>query len=149
MYQLTRIFGAMAGRPTKYTTELADKICELTATTSKSLRSICNELDLGVSTVLDWLASGKYKEFSDKYARAKALQADAMFEEIIEIADDEAKDLLDGEFGQQGNAAAVQRAKLRVDARKWAASKLAPKKYGDKIEHSGNVDVVVTGMKIV
>jgi hypothetical protein len=139
----------MAGRPSKYTPEIADTICELTATTSKSLRSICNELNLSVSAVLDWLASGKYQEFTDKYARAKTMQADAMFEEIIEIADDEAKDLLDGEFGQQGNAAAVQRAKLRVDARKWAASKLAPKKYGDKIEHTGNVDVQITGMKIV
>lgn len=139
----------MAGRPTKYTEELANTICEQTATTSKSLRSICTELNLGVSTVLEWLANGKYKEFTDKYARAKESQADAMFEEIIEIADDEAKDLLDGEFGPQGNAAAVQRAKLRVDARKWAASKLAPKKYGDKIEHTGNVDVQVTGMKIV
>lgn len=139
----------MAGRPTKYTTELADKICELTATTSKSLKTICEEVGVAPVTVLQWLANEKDKEFTYKYARAKEAQADAMFEEIIEIADDEAKDLLDGEFGQQGNAAAVQRAKLRVDARKWAASKLAPKKYGDKVEHTGNLDVAITGMKIV
>ena len=89
------------------------------------------------------------KEFQEQYARAKEMQADILAAEIIEISDNESRDLLDGEFGQQGNTTAVQRDKLKVDARKWAASKLAPKKYGDKIEHSGNLEVAVTGMKIV
>jgi len=29
----------------------------------------------------------------------------------------------------------IQRSRLRVDARKWAAARLAPKKYGDRLEH--------------
>ena len=34
----------------------------------------------------------------------------------------------------------VQRARLRIDSRKWLMSKMAPKKYGDRIEVGGNSD---------
>ena len=40
----------------------------------------------------------------------------------------------DQEPGYVVNGEAIQRSRLRVDARKWLLSKLAPKKYGDKIE---------------
>ena len=47
---------------------------------------------------------------------------------------------------------AVQRNKLRVDARKWVLSKLAPKKYGDKLELSGDKNaplaLVVSGSDV-
>jgi hypothetical protein len=139
----------MAGRPSKYSAELVDKICELTATTNRSLQSICADLEVSPRTVLEWLADSSKEEFTQKYARAKDMQADFLVAEILEISDDTTQDLLDGQFGQQGNAAAVQRAKLKVDSRKWIASKLAPKKYGDKVEHTGNMEVSITGMKIM
>ena len=46
----------------------------------------------------------------------------------------------DGEIiGWNGNGEYIQRSRLRVDARKWAASKMAPKKYSDKqqVERAG------------
>lgn len=137
------------GRPTKYTVEITDRICELTATTSRSLKSICEEVELSPSAVLEWLASGKHKEFTEKYARAKEMQADVLFEEIIEIADDGTKDTIHSDKGDFEDKEWTSRSKLRVDARKWAASKLAPKKYGDKVEHTGNMEVAITGMKIM
>ena len=73
------------------------------------------------ATVCKWLIENK--EFSDQYARARDKQADYFAEEIIEIAD-----------SAEAESAAVSKAKLQIDARKWAASKIAPKKYGDKVE---------------
>tara|TARA_R100001086_G_C11694547_1_gene219570 strand:- start:3 stop:410 length:408 start_codon:yes stop_codon:yes gene_type:complete len=107
-----------AGRPTDYNEAIAAHICSEMAG-GRSLRSICEDEGMpGRSTVFQWLA--KHKEFADQYARAQEDRTTAFAEDIIEIADD-------------GNAEDVQRAKLRVDARKWLMSKMAPKKYGDKV----------------
>lgn len=109
------------GRPSKYSDEMAEKICEKIAN-GRSLRSICAEDGMPTtSTVCKWL--NENKEFSEQYARARDKQADYFAEEIIEIAD-----------SAEAESAAVAKAKLQIDARKWAASKIAPKKYGDKQE---------------
>lgn len=131
----------MAGRPSKYTDEVAMQICEQVATSSKSLRTICIELDVPIRTVLDWLAQNEV--FSQHYARAKEEQADLLAEEIIEIADDSSQDTIIDEFGKERpNSEWMNRSRLRVDARKWVAAKLKPKKYGDKTEH----DITITGL---
>lgn len=129
------------GRPSDYEQETADLICEQLVE-GKSLRSLCRDEDMpSVSTVCRWLASNP--EFREQYARAREMQADALFDEILDISDDCSDDLVEDDEGDKnvvrGNGVAVQRAKLRVDARKWMASKLQPKKYGDKLttEHSG------------
>lgn len=109
------------GRPTKYNGDLIENICEKIAN-GRSLRSICAEDGMPTtSTVCKWLIENK--EFSEQYARARDKQADYFAEEIIEIAD-----------SAEAESAAVSKAKLQIDARKWAASKIAPKKYGDKQE---------------
>lgn len=109
------------GRPTKYSGEMVEDICEKIAN-GRSLRSICAEDCMPtMSTVCKWLSENK--EFSEQYARAREKQADYFAEEIIEIADSAVEE-----------SAAVSKAKLQIDARKWAASKIAPKKYGDKTE---------------
>lgn len=122
----------MAGRPEKYTDELALKILEEIATTHKGLRTICKENDLNVSTLLIWLSDNK--EFSTRYARAKESQADLLAEEILELADTE-RELIEsvetGEGAYQTKKDNIARSRLQVDARKWLASKLKPKKYGD------------------
>jgi hypothetical protein len=90
-------------------------------------------------TVLEWLA--KDDEFAAQYTRARELQAELYLDEIIAISDDSVLDTeIDPETGaERTNHEVVARAKLRVDTRKWAMSKMAPKKYGDKIqnEHTG------------
>lgn len=111
-----------AGRPTKYTKTLAAKICARIAE-GESVKSICRDDAMPVaSTVFLWL--GEHAEFSDQYAIAKEESAEFHADEIISIADDTTGD--------------VARDRLRVDARKWVASKLKPKKYGDKIDHDHN-----------
>lgn len=110
-----------AGRPTDYTKDMADNICEKIAN-GRSLRSICAEDGMPpMKTIYRWLEANE--EFRHQYARAREKQADYFAEEIIEIAD-----------SAEAESAAVSKAKLQIDARKWAASKIAPKKYGDKTE---------------
>lgn len=104
------------------------------------MRSICSDDDMpDKSTVFRWLAI--HEAFRDQYARACDARTDAMAEEILEISDDSSDDLIiDPESGRERmNAEFVARARLRVDSRKWLMSKMAPKKYGDKItqEHQG------------
>lgn len=109
------------GRPTKYSQEMADKICEQIAH-GKSLRAVCAEDDMPpMKTIYRWLEANE--EFRHQYARARDKQADYYFEEIVEIAD-----------SVEADSAAVAKARLQVDARKWTLSKLAPKKYGEKTE---------------
>lgn len=127
----------MAGQPTKYNAELGIKICEEIASSSKSMSKICSELGVSYGTHLNWIRTNK--EYLRLYAIAKEDQADLLAEEIIEIADDssndvEEYDLGDGIIGTRTNHEVIQRSRLRVDARKFIASKLKPKKYGDKMD---------------
>lgn len=111
----------MAGiRPSEFNQDIADAICDRLAE-GESLRRICASDGFPVqSTVFKWLRV--FADFEQQYVRAREAQADTMADEILDIADD-----LTGEGGED-----VQRSKLRVDARKWLASKMQPKKYGDK-----------------
>jgi len=104
---------------------IKDRVC-LEITEGKSLRSICEADDMpAAETIRVWLIEDG--EFSAQYTRAREEQADFYADEIIDIADT-AKD--------------ANLARLQIDARKWKASKLQPKKYGDKIDlnHSGAIE---------
>ncbi len=134
---------------TEYTAELALQICDHIAS-GLPLRAIAAMPGMpALSTMMVWL-DGRHAEFTEQYARAREAQADKMAEEILSIADEECTMVRSDKHGSKdddgaGNtevlfdATAVARNRLRVDARKWLASKMAPKKYGDKIqaEHSG------------
>jgi len=95
-------------------------------------------------SVFKWLQ--KYPEFVKQYTQARESQADAMVDDILEIADDGTNDWMERRnkegaiIGWELNAEHVNRSRLRVDARKWIASKLLPKKYGEKVEttHKGD-----------
>jgi len=90
------------------------------------------------STVFRWLAINE--AFRDQYARAREAQADTLVDEILEISDDGRNDYMtsmgEGEetLAYRLNGEHVQRSRLRVDSRKWFASKVAPRKYGDRIQ---------------
>ena len=117
------------GRPMGYKENTVAELCAKLAE-GKSLRTVCaNKSMPDKSTVFRWLA--KYPEFQDQYARAKEEAADALSEEMLDIADDESED--------------VQRSRLKVDTRKWLASKLKPKRYGERqhIEHTGNLSHIL------
>jgi hypothetical protein len=96
-------------------------------------------------TVRRWLRDKP--DFSNSYARAHEEYADAVFEELLEIADDSANDYMERET-RKGityvlKAEAVSRSKLRVDTRKWMLARLAPKKYGDKPDANQGSEVVI------
>lgn len=127
-------------RPSEFSQEVADAICQKLVE-GESLRSICDAEDMpACSTVFRWLSLND--AFSEQYARAREAQADALFDDILSIADDARNDWMErrGEedAGWQANGEHIQRSRLRIDARKWMAGKLRPKKYGEKLELSGD-----------
>lgn len=131
---------------TIYSEELAEAICEKIATTSMSVKAICEEEGVKVATVLCWLCEGHrnyIESFAKMYARAKEMQAELLADEILQIADDGSNDTYEDEDGRKKtDYDVIARSRLRVDSRKWIASKLKPKKFGDK------VDVTSDGEKI-
>ena len=135
---------AETGRPSLYSEEMADSICDHIAS-GRSLVSWCQEGERpSYSTIMRWLDA--HESFRDNYARARQDQADYLAEEIVQIADDGLNDTYLTEDGPKTNQDVIARSRLRVDARKWYASKLAPKKYGEKVEatHTGNIDHSLT-----
>lgn len=120
------------GRPSIFTDELAATICSRLAA-GESLRRICSEDAMPCrDTVFVWVSTNP--AFSDQYAKARQFQMDAMVEDILEIADDGTNDTYEDADGRvKVNADVIARSRLRVDTRKWVMSKLAPKKYGDKV----------------
>lgn len=106
------------GRPSKYTEVLAQEICDRISN-GESLKHITDGSDMpSRPTVHSWLLT--MPEFLNKYEVAKAMQADVFADEMDDIAHNEGID--------------TQRARLIIDTRKWTASKLKPKKYGDKVD---------------
>ena len=127
------------GRPSPYTEALAAKICRRLAE-GETLRAICRDPAMpDKATVLRWLADKKKADFRDQYAHAREMQADALFDEALEIADDASSDWSTDKDGKKVlDHENIQRSRLRVDTRKWAAGKMSPKRYGDKIQHTGD-----------
>ena len=135
---------AKTGRPAMYSAELAERICEAIALDTRGVDAICEAHDdfpCG-RTVRTWLL--REPDFLPLYTRAREAQAELMGAEIIEIADDTSRDTKmvkrgDDEVEVQ-DTEWINRSRLRVDTRKWLMSKLAPKKYGDRIqaEHTGS-----------
>lgn len=108
-------------RPSKYSEELVNKICERIAD-GESLRAICREDGMpDHNTVIRW--RNEKPEFCSQYARAREDQADGLFDQAIDMLKE-----------QHVDNVKVQSAKLNFDIIKWTAGKLAPKKYGDKID---------------
>lgn len=130
------------GRPSQFNQDVADVICERIVE-GQSLREIVRDPVMPASsTVFKWLS--QFLSFAEQYTRAREAQADTIFDEILDIADNAQNDWMEraGEDGGTSlveNRESIRRAQLRIDARKWMAGKLRPKKYSDKLEleHSG------------
>ena len=117
------------GRPSIYTPELATEICTRMAD-GRSLRSVCRDEDMpGLTTVVRWFKEADKEDFRAQYAQAREAMADAMAEEAIDLSDDVAPE-----------PGPVGKARLQVDTRKWFLSKVAAKKYGDKLAIGGDKD---------
>ena len=117
------------GRPSKYTQEKANEICTLLSE-GLTLQTICELPDMpSRKTVHEWTT--EFPDFRDAYTHARQLQADALAERVVS----EAFNSHDAQIGR-----------LRMDALRWYASKLAPKKYGEKVEveQTGNANFKIS-----
>ena len=124
------------GRPTLYSLEIALEICDRIAD-GESLVKICSDAKMPKKTaVYEWLL--RHKEFAEIYARAREDQADTLADEIHAISDELPQQIVDDKGKTRYDSAYVQWQKNRVDARKWVAAKLKPKKYSDRIAHVGD-----------
>ena len=107
----------------------------------ESLRQICQDEHLpSRRTVLRWADANE--EFCHQYTRAREFLVEYWADEIIAIADDGTNDYIERESKDGSKTVVVDhehinRSRLRVDARKWLMSKILPKRYGNKIEHTG------------
>jgi hypothetical protein len=123
------------GRPSSFTQDTAEIICTRIAE-GESLRDICKDDDMPTRmTIYRWLAADPV--FCDQYTRAREDQADTLADEIMAIADEtpDLNPILDKHGALieiQLHSAYIQWQKQRIDARKWTAMKLKPKKYGDR-----------------
>ncbi len=122
------------GRPSIYSDELANDICTRLGL-GQSLRKICLDEDMpSLRSVMGWLTTKP--DFLQQYTRAREIQAETQFDELIDIVDqppelnyvtDKNGELVEVKF----DSSYVQWMKLRVDTRKWTAARMAPKKYGE------------------
>lgn len=124
--------------------KIFDSICELIIN-GKSLRKALIEFSddkiIHATDFFRWIREDEAK--NKQYARATEERAELMFEDMFDIADDGTNDYITitnkkGEDIEVLNSEHIQRSKLRVDTRKWALSKLMPKKYGDKLDLQNN-----------
>lgn len=132
-------------RPSDYTPEIADEICERLSK-GETLASICREEKMpAVRTVSHWKA--RYPEFLASFACAREEGFDAIADECMAIADETTNDDKMSENGQIiPNSEWITRSRLRVETRLKLLAKWSPKRYGDKLEIDANVsaDVKVT-----
>ena len=121
------------GRPTDYNPEIAMRICELVSTHPYGLKKLTRLFpELPHETTIN-LWRHLHDEFFMQYSKAKLRQADLLAEECLDISDDVSQDYIEGEDGNtKCNTEFVNRSRLRIDTRKWLASKLLPKQYGDQ-----------------
>lgn len=118
-----RPVGRPLKRPTQFTKELGDMICSRVAD-GEPLVKICAENgNPSYGTV--WLWGKEYPEFAEALSHAREAQQDHFAESVVFIAD--------SQFD-------AQKARNMMDARRWYAGKVAPKKWGDKIEIDAKID---------
>jgi len=100
-------------------------VCKKIAHSDQSLEKICASKKYlpSPALIMKWVL--ETPSLADLYAHAKERQADYLAEQIIEISDSEPN---------------PKKAKVRIDARIWAASKLNSRKYGDKLELNGSLE---------
>jgi hypothetical protein len=104
----------LGGRPSVYTAELGHRICEAVAE-GQALQDVCKQPGMPARrTVYYWLRTNE--EFAIAYELAREMRADLLADEVVKISDTEDP----------------ARARVQIDARRWAASKLNPRRYGER-----------------
>lgn len=124
------------GRPSSFTQEIADEICARLAK-GEPLAEICRSDNMpAVRTVSDWKASNP--AFSASFARAREEGFDQIAADCLKIADDSSEDTLYGERGPHANTEWISRSRLRIETRLKLLAKWDPKRYGEKMQLTGD-----------
>lgn len=125
------------GAPTKYTQEMADRICKLISTNPDGLPTIIrNNPDLpDRQCIYNWLQ--EHRDFFDNYMRAKEQQAHLLADEVLEVAKD-VPTYEDKEGNDRIDNGILGRAKLQMDALRWSAGVLAPRYYKEGKNENNN-----------
>ena len=124
------------GAPSHYAREKAVEIC-VRISNGEALAQIVKDNDMPVqSTVYKWLLDNQ--EFSEMYTRAREWQADTNADEILQIADEHPPEYTDDKGRTTLDTSYITWQRSRIDARKWTAMKLKPRKYGDRMQMSGD-----------
>lgn len=127
------------GRPSKYTPEISQEICERLSK-GEPLAQICRDEHMpSTSTISTWKANDS--ELSANIARAREDGYDAIAEECLRIADATENDTLNTEHGERANTEWISRSKLRVETRLKLLAKWDPKRYGEKLAIGGASDL--------
>ena len=139
------------GRPSIYTEELANDICTRLGL-GESLRKICLSENMpSLSSVMSWLTTKPV--FLEQYTRAREIQAETQFDELIDIVDQPPElshitnnkgELVEIKF----DSSYVAWMKLRVDTRKWTAARMAPKKYGEQKQAEETQDLTIIDVNV-
>jgi hypothetical protein len=130
------------GRPSTYTPEIAEEICERLAK-GEPLAVICRDEHMPAArTVHDWKASPNLRDFAALIARAREDGFDVIAAECLDIAEDgtndyKPKERPDGSTYEAFDSEHVQRSKLRIETRLKLLAKWDPKRYGDKVALTG------------
>lgn len=121
------------------TPELKEDIVQRTAA-GELLKHILNDENMPTRMTIK-REQDRDPEFAEAMKAARQVAADIYVEEMMEIADDATEDVRpDGTI----NYELVARSKLRIDQRRWTASRLDPARYGDKVQ----TDITSGGEKI-
>lgn len=128
-----------SGPAPNYTREIGDRICMLLAD-GVPVRHIAKMPGMPTrGTIKNWVTRD-HDGFAARYQRAYRLGLDEMADELLEIADDGARDYKAGPDGREvPDHDHIQRSKLRVDTRKWLLSKRLPKEFGDRIDVNASI----------
>src|ERR1700733_2972896 len=116
------------GHPNRYTEKTASEVCHRLAK-GESLRAICQDNHMPDESAVRHWALDNMEGFHARYMRAREIQAYAVADELLDIADDGRYDWMKCNGGYELNGEHVQRSRLRIDTRKWHLSKMLPKVY--------------------
>lgn len=131
-----------------YSEELAMEFCSrMLDNGGRSLSSVCRDPDMPIpQTIFSWFR--KHPEFHALYLDAVQARADLIFEEMLDIADttEEGQEVTErqteeGTFTTTKTFDRIAHRSLKIDTRKWMLTRMAPRKYGDKLQVGGAADL--------
>lgn len=126
-----------------YSERLAAEVCETIGASNLSIETLCRQNSdrwPTVKTLYEWRY--RHRAFDEAFAQAEAMRASRFMHQLVEIADDDSRDLIESDGKFFPNNAAVTRDRLRVETRQKAAARFDPQRFGDRVEQNIRVGFI-------